>query len=298
MEAEVLKRRIHIAPPLAPSIRGPPTVSGVFLFREPRPSNTGPKPMTKPTKLEIVTANSAALPDVPDDLLEITKADARLGASDDPADRLLPLITVLQTNSPICDKRSPNHIAGAEPGNFWFRNDLIPIRDGLTGFICTPCGMQRVWLEWGPTRGSGLFGRHPQQPENVTMRPSEDGGRTVMARVDNGNVIVETREVYLIVDGKPYAFSAHGSAHTPMRQWQSLMDQITHPQTGKAMPTCAMRFQIATIARSNARGNWFIPKVDFRGFVQTRAEYDTAKQFAEIVKRGTYRVEMSGADAS
>jgi hypothetical protein len=171
------------------------------------------------TKREVVPASGHALPGVPDDLLEITKQDAGLGSSPDPQDRLLPLITVLQTNSPICDKRSPTHIAGAEPGNFWFRNDLIPIRDGVTGFLCVPCGMQRVWLEWGPTRGSGLFGRHSEQPKNVIMRQSEDGGRMVMAIADSGNVIVETREVFVLVDGKPYVFSVHGTAHTAVRMW-------------------------------------------------------------------------------
>jgi hypothetical protein len=270
------------------------TAAGAFSVSEVEIGNIESRPMTKSTKLEIVTASSVASLELANDLLEITKQDAGLGSSPDPQDRLLPLITVLQTNSPICDKRSPNHIAGAEPGNFWFRNDLIPIRDGLTGFLCTPCGMQRVWLEWGPVRGSGLFGRHPEQPKNVTMRPSEDGGRMIMVRADNGNTIQETREVFMIVDGKPYVFSVHGTAHTAVRMWQSLIDQVRHPQSGGPMPACAQIYNVTTIPRSNPKGNWFNPKAEFRGFVPTRAEYDFAKEFAEIVKRGTYRVDMSG----
>jgi hypothetical protein len=125
------------------------TAAGAFSVSEVEIGNIESRPMTKPTKLEIVTANSDALPAVPDDLLEITKQDAGLGASTDPADRLLPVITTLQSNSKVCDKRSPSYIPGAEPGAFHFHNDLIPIRDGVTGFICTPCGSQRSYLEWG-----------------------------------------------------------------------------------------------------------------------------------------------------
>jgi hypothetical protein len=208
---------------------------------------------------------------------------------------LLSLITVLQSNSPICDKRSPSHIAGAEPGNFWFRNDLIPILDGLTGFICTPCGLVHEWLEWGPTLGSGLFGRHLQPPADVISRKNEDG-RMVMVRRDSGNALQDVREFLVLVNGKPYIFSMHGTAHTVARQWVSFMDQVRHPQTNKPMPVCSQRYLVTTIARSSAKGSWFVPKVEFRGFVASRAEYDTAKEFAEIVKRGTYRIDMSGAE--
>ena len=62
------------------------------------------------------------------------------------------------------------------------------------------------------------------------------------------------------------------------------------------MPVCSQRYLVTTIARSSAKGSWFVPKVEFRGFVASRAEYDTAKEFAEIVKRGTYRIDMSGAE--
>jgi hypothetical protein len=64
------------------------------------------------------------------------------------------------------------------------------------------------------------------------------------------------------------------------------------------MPACAQIYNVATVPRSSAKGNWFVPRAEFRGFVPTRAEYNVAKEFAEIVKRGAYRVDMSGADAS
>ena len=59
--------------------------------------------MTDPTKRNNATAlvplSGEASPVVPDDLLDVTARDAGLGVSTDPADQILPLITVLQTNS-------------------------------------------------------------------------------------------------------------------------------------------------------------------------------------------------------
>jgi hypothetical protein len=132
-----------------------------------------------PKKAAVVPLPGAPTPSVPDELLDVTAQDAGLGVSRDPADLILPLITVLQQNSPQCEKRDPAYINGAEPSCFWFRNDLIPIRDGVAGFICIPCDMDTVWLEWGPTRGSGLLGRHLEQPTDVEVRDNP--------RVANGN---------------------------------------------------------------------------------------------------------------
>jgi hypothetical protein len=147
----------------------------------------------------MVPLSGEASPVVPDDLLDVTARDAGLGVSTDPADQILPLITVLQNNSAAVDRRSPGYINGAEAGCFWFRNALVPIRDGIAGFVCIPCGMESVYVEWGPTRGSGLFGRHLQPPADAEMRTVEDGGRRrkLMVRRDSGNVCSGPRVLFV-----------------------------------------------------------------------------------------------------
>jgi hypothetical protein len=253
--------------------------------------------MTKQTKPDggaLVPSSSGALPAVPDELLEITKHDAGDGLSHDPADQLLPLVVVLQQNSPQCNKRLPEHIDGAEAGRFWFRNDVIPIRDE---FDCIRCGSEHVWLEWGPMRGSGLFGRYLQKPDNLVQRKSEENGRLEWIRPDNKHVIQETREAYLLIDGKPYVLSFHGSGHTIARQWESRLHQTLHPETKREMPAYSQVYHLSTFADSNSKGDWFSVKVDFSGFVQSREEYDRAKEFAQVIKRGTYRIEMNKSDS-
>ena len=257
--------------------------------------------MTDPTKRNNATAlvplSGEASPVVPDDLLDVTARDAGLGVSTDPADQILPLITVLQNNSPVVDKRSADHIAGAEAGCFRFRGDLIEIRDGVAGFTCIPCAMRIVWLEWGPARGSGLFGRHPKRPDDVDVR-QEDGAKwPLLVRRGSGNVLQETREFYILVDGKPYVLSFHGTGHTTARKWQSHFHQFRHPKTGGLLPAYARKYRITTVAQSNASGRWFAVKFEDLGWV-SKAEYEAGRGLHEVIARGTYRVELSAADTT
>jgi hypothetical protein len=253
--------------------------------------------VTDPTKPNNATAmvplSGEASPVVPDDLLDVTARDAGLGVSTDPADQILPLITVLQTNSPAVDKRSPDYIDRAEPGCFRFRGDLIEIRDGVAGFTCIPCAMQSVWLEWGPNRGSGLFGRHLKEPDDVEVR-EEDGLRV---RRGSGNVLQHVREFYILVDGKPHVLSFHGTGHITARKWQSHFHQFRHPKTGGLLPAYARKYRITTVARSNASGRWFAVKFEDRGWV-SKAEYEAGPALHEVIARGTYRVELSAADTT
>jgi hypothetical protein len=110
--------------------------------------------------------------------------------------------------------------------------------------------------------------------------------------------VQETREVYLLIEGKPYVLSFHGSGHTIARRWESRLHQILHPDTQQPMPAYSQVYHLSTFADSNAKGDWFSVKAEFSCFVQSRAEYDRAKEFTQIVKRGTYRIEMNKSDAA
>ena len=68
--------------------------------------------------------------ELPAELLVDTEKDAGMGVSFKQEDQLLPLIYILQSGSPAVDKRGDNYIDGAEPGDFWLRNALDPIKNG------------------------------------------------------------------------------------------------------------------------------------------------------------------------
>lgn len=227
---------------------------------------------------------------VPEDMLEVTAQDAGLGVSFKPEDQLIPLIYVLQSNSPIVNKRSEQYVQDAEPGHFWLRGALQPIRSGVEGINAIPCGMERSWIEWLPDRG-GFVRRHPEAPEGMVSRVirGDDGKeRNVMMLEDN--LIVDTREFYVMVDGHPYVFPCSSTKHTFARQWQSYFHQLTHPKTGQVMPSASQLYKLTTIPVSNSKGEWFGLKFQFLGYVP-KPVYEHAKAFANSVKRGERKAE-------
>jgi hypothetical protein len=229
---------------------------------------------------------------VPDELLEVTAEHAGMGVSFKQEDQLLPLIYVLQTNSPIVDKRGDTYIEGAEPGHFWLRNALDPIKNGEVGIIAIPCEMTRTWIEWLPNRG-GFVARHDKPPADMeTQMVRGDDGREkpVLTRRDTGNIIQDTREFFLLVDGGPYVLPCTGTKHTFARQWNTFYMQFKHPKTGAVMPAFSRKYRLTTIPASNAIGKWFALKFQDEGFV-TRAEFDAGLALCQAVRKGEKKPE-------
>lgn len=248
------------------------------------------------TALQTVSPPGAV--SVPDELLGVTEADAGLGVSFKQEDQLLPLIYVLQSNSPVVEKRGDNYIAGAEPGHFWLRNSINPIKDGVEGIMAIPCIMERTWIEWLPNRG-GFVARHTEPPADMRLQTIRDDAgkeKQILVRESNGNVIQDTREFYIMVDGQPYVLPCTGTKHTFARQWNSMFHQYRHPKTGDVMPAFSRKYKLVTVPASNASGKWFGLQFHDEGFV-TKREYDAAKALYTAVKKGEKRAEAPMSDA-
>jgi len=167
---------------------------------------------------------------------------------------------------------------------------MSPIRDGVEGIIAIPCGMVHSYLEWLPGR-QGFVARHAQLPDDVKRSPAADGGRRETLVRLNGNVIQDTREFFLLIEGQPYMFPCYGTRHTFARRWQTHFQQFKHPKTGAVLPSFARKYRLTTVQASNALGRWFNVKFDDLGWVSD-AEYRLAKELNTIVERGAMRVEM------
>lgn len=248
--------------------------------------------MAQAAKTEETGTALQTMEQVPDNLLEITAQDAGMGVSFKQEDQLLPLIYVLQTNSPIVDKRGDVYVEGAEAGHFWLRNALDPIKDGEDGIVVIPCEMQRTWIEWLPNRG-GFVARHDKPPADMeTQMVRGDDGREkpVLTRRDSGNIIQDTREFFLLVNGSPYVLPCTGTKHTFARQWNTFFMQFRNPKTSEIMPAFSRKYRLTTVPASNAIGKWFGIKFQDEGFV-SRAEYDKAKALCLAVRKGEKRAE-------
>jgi hypothetical protein len=246
-----------------------------------------------PTELTTVTQGF-----VSQELLDVSEQDEGLGVSFKPEDQLLPLIYVLQTNSPSVNKRGDAYIQGAEPGHFWLRNSLNPIRDGAEGIAVIPCEMVRTWIEWLPNRG-GFVARHDIPPQDMVTKlvRGDDGRERSVLQRESGNILQDTREFYVIEHGFPYVLPCTGTKHTFARSWQSMFHQFRHPKTGKIMSAFTRKYRLTTVPMSNAVGEWFGLKFQDMGEV-TISEYNEAKAFYYAVKKGEKKAEapVEGAE--
>jgi hypothetical protein len=201
------------------------------------------------------------------------------------------MIYVLQQMSPSIDKRGDNYIEGAEAGDFWLRNSLKPIHNGEEGIIAIPVDMLHTWIEWLPNRG-GFVARHDAPPADMvakTIRGDDGREKDVLMR-GNGNLIVETRELYIMVDGDPYVFPCSSTKHTFAKSWQTMWHRFKHPKTGKIMPAFARKYRLVTVPTSNALGKWFGLKFEDVG-ESTLAELKAGIAFSDAIVKGERKPE-------
>jgi hypothetical protein len=249
---------------------------------------------------EVQTVNAQVpVSQVSQEMLDAMERDAGQGVSFKQEDQLLPLIYVLQNNSPVTDKRGDNYVEGAEGGHFWLRNSLTPIRDGVLGIEVIPCEMIRTWIEWLPNR-QGFVARHDEPPvdmEEKVQRDESGREKTVLVRRGNGNIIQDTREFFLMCEGQPYDLPCTGTKHTFARQWQTFFHQFKHPKTNVELPAFARKYKLTTVPMSNAIGKWFGLKFQDLGLVDYETEYKPAKTFYDAIKRGEKKAEAPMAAA-
>jgi hypothetical protein len=223
---------------------------------------------------------------LPAEFTDVAAADAARGVSIKPEDAIVPLITVLQNGSPQCDRRGPEYLDGAEPGKFWLRGAVEPIRDEI---IAIPCAMTHTWMEWLPDR-QGFAARHEEEPSDVEVKPAGSASKRPILVRPNGNVVENVREVYVLIDGsQPFMLPCASTFHQFARTWQSYFRQWLHPTTHKVLPSFARRYKLVTVPKANALGKWFMPKFIDLDWVD-KTEYVNARAFNEFVEQGRQRI--------
>lgn len=259
----------------------------------------------KPAEAENLPAKTGG-PALPAHLQTALVTDAGQGVSMDQADSMVPLIYILQTNSPQVNERDPAYIEGARPGCLWLRNAPTPIVDGKQGPLVQPCYFYKEVVEWGPKRGDGFIARHDHNPKHPQGMPDDavpgknDEGKDIMTN-PRGTVYVETRCHVVLVhdpdginDPVPYVFPLTGSGHTPSRQWTFMMRNKT--VGGKVLPSYAMLYRLPTVQRKNSQGSWFMINPMDAGTVAEPAyaderQYALGKALHEAFATGAKRAE-------
>jgi len=187
-----------------------------------------------------------------------------LGTTQRAEDNLVPLVYVLQSNSPQVNKRNDAYIEGAEAGDIWLRHSPKPIIKGTEGISFIPCFHDRDYVEWIPRdAGGGFVGRHRELPKECKV--IRDQGRKIVNRMPNGNELVDTISfagIALLPDGRPlpYIIPMKSTNLTVARGWNGLINQKL--KNGKVLAAFSHSYRLKTEHRKNKDGEWFVYHVE------------------------------------
>lgn len=221
------------------------------------------------------------------------KMNAGKGLSKAQEDNLVPLIYVLQANSPQVNKRDPAYIQGAEAGDIWLRNAPEPIVNGASGFLFQPCFFTKCYNEWVPrSDGGGFVARHRTMPAEAKLTEDLQNPTKKKFCLPNGNEVIETREhVGLVHVGEqrlPFVIPLTSTGHSFSRKWMFMMNakQID----GADVPSFACVYKLKTLFKSNKAGDWYMLDVEDGDWVSER-DFEAGLQIYEAFASGAKQAE-------
>jgi hypothetical protein len=204
----------------------------------------------------------------PAELANRFAADAGKGLSTDQADNMVPLIYVLQSNSPQAKKGDPNRIDGAEAGDFWLRNAAEPIIKGEEGLLFQHCYFDKDFVEWQPNRG-GFVARHRDMPDDAVKEVDPSNENKITWVRSNGNEVVETRyHVGRILNCDPplaYILPFTSTGHSVSRSWMFMMNSKQFQ--GSKVPAFARSYRLKTKVKTKGQHSWFMVTVEDEDWV-------------------------------
>lgn len=202
------------------------------------------------------------------DVSLLMEQDAGAGVSTDMADNIVPLIYILQAQSPQVLKQKPEFLKNAHgdkkpavAGDIWPRGEQVAWSGEEEGVEVVPVYFDKCWIEWRPNRG-GFVARHKERPADAEQKALDPQKPDRMSWVlPNGNIVQESREHVVLVLDKydtptPFVVPMSGSNHTASRAWMGLMNRKKTPKGNKAA-SFAFKYLLKTIAKSNDDGDWY-----------------------------------------
>lgn len=247
----------------------------------------------KPTGKNVTTLKTHGLPA---DIRRLAEENTGLGVSHRPEDNVVPLIYLLQSNSPQTQKGHEKYIKGAVGGSIWLRNEAVEesIIDGEEGMLFQPVMLQVCWVEWLPNRG-GFVARHLHRPEVAELKDVErDDGTVAQAwMMPNGNVVNESREYpgLVHVEGRdllPYTLLMGGSNLGVAKRWMTFMGKehvtVDGEDIGKIADLHWNLYRLTTILRTRDKFSWNMYDFVKEGQIIDLFKPDVARKYLMIGK--------------
>lgn len=200
---------------------------------------------------------------LPADMEELLEQHAGQGVSDKPEDNLVPMITILQDNTPQAKKKDQKYIEGCEPGQIWLKGSSREFVEGEEGVVVQPCAQYRAYVEWRPRdNGGGFIATYPEVPKEAKEVRDPKNQNKVKWVMPNGNDVIDTRYVVVRVfmddeSREEYVIPFTSTGHSIARNWNS-MRRRHHLRSGAVAPSFSRVYRLTTDMRQNSAGSWFV----------------------------------------
>lgn len=278
-----------------------------------KPTSNAKKERLDPeVKAEVVKAGDAGLPST---ILVDLAADRGAGSETVTAkDMAIPIISILQGNSPQCKKSDPKWIEGATEGML-FNNVTNEVYGGDQGLTMLACYREKVFIEWKPKRG-GFVAIHPETTplrDQVVMKKDDPADPTSKERptLPSGNILAETDQHYVLIlrdDGtfEPAVVAMSSTALKSSRLWNTLVNRVIE-KTAKGEvfnpPRWYVKYRLATKGRTKDQYSWMTWAIEPAGKLAVGADgrpaiaadlglYQAAKALYAAVKGGKVKVKQ------
>jgi len=250
---------------------------------------------TKKESTEVAVRQEAGVPaNYMDDLMA---KYAGAGTSQKAEDNLVPMLYILQDNSPQVKKRDPKYIQGAEPGMWVLNNPPRLFADTEKGLIFQPCYFWKAIVEWRPrAAGGGVVNSYEEWPDGAEERPHpEDPSRKIMKLGDNDLVDTRYHAGHIVEeDGslQPAVIPFKSTGHTISKGWMVLMN--AHKRNGLVMPSFTWLYRLKTTTRENVHGSFFVADIQNYTPVENEHLLEAGVNLMLAFQAGDKRADHSG----
>jgi hypothetical protein len=224
------------------------------------------------------------------------------GVSTKREDNQVPMVYVLQTNSPQVNKRGEDYIEGAEPGDLWMKNASRPVVKGEAGFEFQPCSFVTKFVEWiHRDDGGGFVEAYDEMPKEAKEVPDRKDAAKMVWAMPSGNYVKETKYYtgFARFNGvtMPFVIPLSSTGLTVSKQWMGL---ITSKMTddGKIYDIWTSWYRVTTKLRKKKDNEWFVAVVHDLGFIEDENEDKRGKVLHEAVMSGEKKIDFSGEHAA
>lgn len=226
------------------------------------------------------------------DLADMLLADAGAGTENISMDECsLPILGFVQSGSKIRKSSETCYNADAKEGQI-YDNVSYAVNDKL---LISIAAFKKTFVEWTPGTKGTFVAEHAPDSEAVTsatlVETIENGSPVKRLQTELGNVLNETYSyvvTYKDADDniKSGILPLKRTMISVAKKLNTLTKTIKETVNGIKIspPLYAMQFELSTAPKSNDRGDWVVPKFEYKGLISDPEFLAAAKDLFEIAK--------------